>query len=370
MAIRIEPYTTAEQAAEATAFNQRMRAQGQTEFLLSERPPEMEPDDAPIRNRYYVARDEDSVRGGLLLAAFPATFGTGAECDLLNCREPLSEAVIDPKYSFLGLRLLKFMQQQGPYLFALGMGGETYPFPRLLKSAGWTVFPVPFLFRVVRAPRFLRELQLLRASPARRMLAGFAAASGLGKIGISALQFRSATAALSARGLKVEPVTAWDGWADELWEQCRGECSFAVRRDLRTVRALYPLDGRTRCYLIRREGQPVGWVSALLTPMQDHKFFGNLQVATLLDAVALDGMKVGCIQLASRALAHQGAELLVTNQSHASWVGAFRAAGYLSGPSNFILAVSKPLAAEINAQAGGMARVHFTRGDSDGRIHL
>jgi hypothetical protein len=330
----------------------------------------MEPDDALIRNRYYVARDEEAVRGGLLLATFPAAFDASGECDLFNCREPLSEAISDPKYAFVGLRLLKFMQQQGPYLFALGMGGEGRPFPRLLKSAGWTVFPVPFLFRVVRASRFLRELQLLRASPAKRMLAGFAAASGLGKIGISALQFRSATAAFSGRGLNVERVAAWGGWADELWEQCRGECSFAVRRDLRTVRALYPLDGRTRCYLIRRDGRPVGWVAALLTPMQGHKFFGNLQVATLLDAVALDGMKLGCIQLASRALAHHGAELLVTNQSHAAWVRAFRAAGYLSGPSNFVLAISKPLAAAINAQSGGMANVHFTRGDSDGRIHL
>ncbi len=370
MAIRIELYKTAEQAVEATAFNERMRAHGQTEYLLTEYPPVMEPDDAPVRNRFYVAQEEESVRGGLLLAAFPAAFGSGAECDLLNSREPLSEAIIDPKYSLVGLRLMRFMQQQGPYLFALGMGGEDRPFPRLLKSAGWTVFPVPFLFRVVRASRFLRELRLLQASPARRLIASIAAATGLGKVGISALQFRSAAAAFSTRGLSVEPITTWGNWADELWEQCRGEFSFAVRRDLKTVRALYPLEGRTRGYLIRRDGRPVGWVAALLTKMRDHKFFGNLQVATLLDAVAIDGTKLGCIELASRALAREGAELLVTNQSHAAWMQAFRSAGYLSGPSNYILALSKPLAAAINAEPGGMANVHFTRGDSDGRIFL
>ena len=65
-----------------------------------------------------------------LLAEFPAQFGNGTQARLLNAREPLSEGIIDSKYSLLALRLLKFMQQQGPYLFALGMGGEDRPFPR------------------------------------------------------------------------------------------------------------------------------------------------------------------------------------------------------------------------------------------------
>jgi hypothetical protein len=323
-----------------------------------------------IRDRFYLATEDGAVRGGLLLAAFPAAFGSGAECDVLNCREPLSEAIIDAKYSFLALRLLKFMQQQGPYLFALGMGGEDRPFPRLLKSAGWTVSQVPFLFHVVCARRFLKELRLLRASPARRMLAGLAAASGMGRVAISALQFRSVIAARAPRGFAIEPVTVWGEWVDELWERCRGENSFAIRRDLRTVRALYPLENRTRGYLIRQDGQPVGWIAALSTPMRQHKYFGDLQVATLLDGVALPGAKLASIVLASRALAREGAELLVTNQSHTDWVQVFRAAGYLSASSNYILALSKLLAAQIALQPGGLARMHFTRGDSDGRIFL
>jgi hypothetical protein len=47
-----------------------------------------------------------------------------------------------------------------------------------------------------------------------------------------------------------------------------------------------------------------------------------------------------------------------------------RAAGYLSAPSNYILALSKQLAADIASQPEGLARMHFMRGDSDGRIHL
>ncbi len=370
MSVTIELYETGEQAREATAFNQRMRACGQNVFLLTEYPPGMEPDDAAIRNRYYVARDAGSVRGGLLLATYPAWFGAATEVDVVNCREPLSEGIIDPAYRLLGLRLLKFMEQQGPRLFALGMGSEQNAFPRFLKAAKWRLSPVPFLFRVARAGAFLREVRLLQTSPARRLLARLGAATGAGQLGFTALQFRAAGAALASRGMTVTPVAEWGSWVDGLWERCRAEISFSVRRDLRTVRELYPLDGRSRGFCVSRNGQPVGWVAAQLSQMKDHKYFGNLRVATLLDGMALPDAMREVVSQVSGALVQEGAELLVTNQSHTAWVRAFRSAGYLAGPSNYILALSKQLAAEIAEQPEGLARMHFTRGDGDGRGHL
>jgi hypothetical protein len=157
---------------------------------------------------------------------------------------------------------------------------------------------------------------------------------------------------------------------DELWHQCRRDISFGVSRDLRTVRALYPLDERVRGYSVRRGGKPVGWMAAQTTQMHDHKYFGNLRVSTLLDGIALPGDMGSVVSLVSRSLIREGTDLLVTNQSHESWLHAFRASGYLSGPSNYILALSKGLATGIVAQSNGLARIHFTRGDSDGRGHL
>jgi hypothetical protein len=370
MAIRIEPYTTAEQAAQATAFNERMRAHGQTEYLLMQDPPAMEPDDAPIRNRFYVVSDEEGVRGGLLLAHFPASFGDGAATDAINCREPLSEAIIDSRFALIGLRLQKFMEKQGPHLFALGMGSEERPFPRLLKSAGWTLSAVPFMFRVARARAFLRELRMLQTSSARRILGRLAAVTGAGKLGLTALQFRAAGSALSTGGFTVSRITAWDSRVEDLWQQCRGDISFGVRRDLRTVLDLYPLDDRIRGYCISRDGRPVAWMATQTTQMRDHKYFGNLRVSTLLDGISLPGAMRPSVSLVSRELVRDGADLLVTNQSHSGWVRAFRSSGFLSGPSNYILALSKPLAAAIAAQPNGPARMHFTRGDSDGRYNL
>jgi hypothetical protein len=370
MAIRIEPYRTEEQAAAAREFNQRLEARGETEFLLNPNCPAEDPAGAVIRNHYYLVQEDDQVRGGFLLAAYPGTLGSGRSVEVLNTREPVSEALIDPKYALLALRMLKFMERQGTHLYALGMGSESRPFPRLLKGAQWNISQVPFLFRVVRAGRFLRELPVLRTSPARRAVAALAALTGAGGVALSLRQYRASLSVLSVRDLSIEPVEAWDGWVDDLWGQYRGHCSFAVTRDLPTLRELHPLNDRDRGYLIRRSGRPVGWMCVRISPMRGHKHFGDLTVATIVDGVALPDAMHGAVTLVSKAAARAGADLLVTNQSHALWVGAFRAAGYLAGPSNYILALSKQLAADIDAQPEGRSRMHFTRGDSDGRIHL
>jgi hypothetical protein len=245
-----------------------------------------------------------------------------------------------------------------------------YSFPRLLRGAGWTICPTPFLFRVVNAGRVLRQLGILRNTRPRRIAARAAAWTGAGKAAIWLLQGRRALAAWQTGGLSVEPVTCWDGWVDALWTRWRANASFAVLRDLSTVRTLYPLQDRVQGFVFRRGGRIVGWMSALSTAMRGHKHFANLHVGTLMDGVVEPDSLSGAVALASRALELGGADLLVTNQSHADWVSAFRAAGYLSASSNYILALSKPLAREIALQPGGFAHMHFTRGDSDGRIHL
>jgi hypothetical protein len=69
-------------------------------------------------------------------------------------------------------------------------------------------------------------------------------------------------------------------------------------------------------------------------------------------------------------LAQRGADLVLLNHSHESWIHAFRAAGFLSGPSNYTLGMSKTLADAIRAREGGEKLIHITRGDGDGRVHL
>lgn len=367
MAIRIEPYSEAH-VPEALAFNARIA--GASDFGLAAQAPKIEPEEAPIRHHHFVVLEGDAIRGGYLLAGFPGSFGDRETSPVWNCREPLSEGIVDPKYTFLAIRMLKHMQQQGPCIFALGMGGEQLPFPRLLRGAGWTIRPVPFLFRVFSASRFMRELALLQR-PHIRPWARAAAWTGAAGLGTALVQIRSVSAAFAARGYSIETVQDWGAWADDIWTRFRSSCSFSVTRDHRTLAQLYPLsDGRISAHLIRRQGEPVGWAATMNTAMSHHKYFGNLRVGTILDCAAQPDALRACAALATRALARAGADLAVTNQSHRNVAAAFRRNGFLSGPSNYILAMSKGLAEAVSRQPEGMDRLHFTRGDSDGRIHL
>jgi hypothetical protein len=369
MEIRIVPYSPTE-AAGAQAFNERLYAKGEVEFLLPRQAPEAEAEDALIRNSHFLALEGDVVRGGFMLARFPAILA-GQPVEIINCREPLSEGIVDPKYSLLALRLLKDIQQRGPYMFALGMGSEQARFTRLLKAAGWTIEPVPFLFRVTRVSRFLSELRTLQNSSVRRLLGRIARLSGAGKIGVSALQAKSMGAAFRLRGATIERITEWGSWTDALWEDFRRSCSFCVKRDRATLAELYRIGkDRSQVFLIRRDDKPIGWVAALNSQMNQHKYFGNMQVATILDCIAYPGAMEAALALATRALRADGADLIVTNQSYRPWLKAFRSAGFLSSGSNYFLATSKPLTQAIASQPGGRERMHFTRGDSDGRIHL
>jgi hypothetical protein len=365
VAIRIEPYIDAHAPA-ARAFNARI---GDTSpFGLAEHAPLLESADSPIRHHHFLALDGLEIRGGFLMASFPGWFGNREAAPFWNCREPLSEGIVDQKYALLAIRMLKHIQQQSPYVFALGMGGEQLPFPRLLRGAGWIVRPVPFLFRVFSPARFARELALFQRGPLHP-IARAAASTGAAALGLAALQVRSLTA--SRRGCTIEKVDAWGAWADEIWEGFRSTCSACVARDRKTLTALYPLeDGRIAGHLVRRNGRAVAWCATMSTPMRGHKYFGNLRVGTILDCAALPEGLSPAIALSTSMLAREGADLVVTNQSHARIVKAFRQSGFLSARSNYILAMSKGLSEAVASQTDGASRLHFTRGDSDGRIHL
>jgi hypothetical protein len=173
-----------------------------------------------------------------------------------------------------------------------------------------------------------------------------------------------------APGLKLDPVTAWGPWADGIWQQYRTQCSFAVVRDRTTLDQFYPLDDRVMATLVSQGAMPIGWAAWLITDMHDDHYFGNLRVATILDCIAAPRFALPVARAITKHLEEaSGADLIITNQDHAQWIAAFRQAGFLAAASNYLLATSKQLTAAI-ASGGGEQRIHLTRGDGDGRIHL
>src|SRR5439155_6827903 len=106
-------------------------------------------------------------------------------------------------------------------------------------------------------------------------------------LGSRLLQSHLSTREKELHGLTISRVTEWGSWADEIWGKYKDHCSFSVLRDRSTLDFLYPLKrGRVLAAAIYRGTAPVGWVTWLSTRMQNHKHFGNLHVATILDFLA------------------------------------------------------------------------------------
>jgi hypothetical protein len=286
----------------------------------------------------------------------------GREVGLMNVQSPITEGVFDRSYALVGVKLIQFLARRNPNAFAVGMGNTQNPFARLLAAAGWNVAPVPFQFTVIRAGRFLREIGPLRKGP-RKIAAHAAALTGLPSL---ALGLRNlARSRLNTSGYQLEPASAWPDALDSVWQASRGGIALSVLRDAATVADLHPAeDRRLHRFLLRRAGEVVGWSSCLLTPMRNNSYFGNLRVGTILDSMAGEAHLDALLALTQAALADSGAEIIVANHRHARWRQALARQGWFNGPSNFLLAISKPLARTP------LDQIYLTRADGDGRVNL
>jgi hypothetical protein len=110
---------------------------------------------------------------------------------------------------------------------------------------------------------------------------------------------------------------------------------------------------------------------AVVTQKQGDQHFGNLTVGTILDSIAVDDTdRTALVSLTVEKLVSFGADLVISNQSHAGMGQAYKRAGFRRGPSNYLFAASPKLAAAIGGTPVAGGRVYVTRADGDGRINL
>jgi hypothetical protein len=95
-----------------------------------------------------------------------------------------------------------------------------------------------------------------------------------------------------------------------------------------------------------------------------------MQVGSLIDCLALPGMESKVAHAVMQHLRRGGADIVVTNLSHRAWQRALEEAGLQRGPSNFIFAASKPVAALIAPFDENKDLIHMTRGDGGGPQNL
>ncbi len=366
--ILIEPYGLQHIPA-VQAFNQRLQ-KGNQSILAPESP--ISPwlprgHHNALYQDYYVAWDGQHVRGCYVLKWQPFWLQNRIE-NIADYQLPISEGIVDPTYAMVGVSLLKDALRRSPKLFALGLGWRSEPVVRFLAAMRWLLIDCPFFFSVVRPFRFLRGMKYLRTRASRRFLLDLAAFTGLGSLGLRAVQRIRRRVGLPAH--TVSPVNGFGDWANGIWEASRDAYTLIAQRDAGILNVLYPADDSRFIRLrVEMRGEPVGWAVLLNTPMREDKYFGDLRVGSLVDCLALPGHEMLVVAASRQFLARAGVDLVVTNLLAPSWCAAARADGFLEGPSNFILAISPVLAEQLQPK-GDVARIHMTRGDGDGPIHL
>ena len=282
---------------------------------------------------------------------------------------PISEGIVDRRFVGVGLALLRHAMTSHPYWFTVGMGGIDRPLPRLLRASGWHVRLAPLLFRVHRAGPVLRHVTPLRATRARRMVRAVLACSGLGRLAVYV--HRRCAIRSPGRSWSMDVATGFESWADAIWDDAKGAYSLCAVRDAQALGQSYPpQDERYRCIRVHRDGVPRGWAVVSLLQTSRSRYFGDLRLGVILDCFGDREAAPAVAFHAARALDESGADLIVTNQTATFWVEAFRRCGFLNGPSNYGVTLSKPVVEHLEKADAWETAIHVTRGDGDGRVNI
>jgi hypothetical protein len=367
--MEIRPYTQDLEPL-VRAFNRRLRAGGEQNWAFPEyhvpRFPRLR-DKNPYQELFLTC-DRGEVRGGYLLTH--SLFALRGQIVRIACGPQLntSEALVDRAYGMTGALNVRDALQKQPLLYGLGMGGFQERQARLLAAMKWMMRPVPFFFKVLRPSQFFANITHLRRKQRNRIFLDLARFTGIGWAGIRIAQFRPG----SRNGW--DAVTSCDDfgpWADQIWSKCKDRYSLIAVRDSDTLNTIYPCsDPRFLRLLISRPGEHIGWAVMLDTQMSRHKHFGNMRVGSIVDCLAEPEMAGLVVRYATAFLERKGVDLIVSNQANSAWRKALVAAGYLAGPSNFILALSPMLADRLEPLEAARRHIHMNRGDGDGPIHL
>jgi hypothetical protein len=353
-------------------LNLRLAAAGET-WHFPERPQSLWLPETPgqcLVEHYYVAEDGNEVRGGYILKWQPFWLEGRTE-NVCTLYLPLSEGIINQAFRLLGLTLIRDALARHPLAFCLGMGGAERALPQTLKMLGWQVHDLPFFFLPLRAGPFLSQLQPLQASPWKRAAARLASVTGAAAVALAVFKvFRRPPSALR-RIVTFEEVDSFGSWADSLWSEAQASYSLCADRRRDHQNRLYrSLDGANCRVLVRKENQIVGWFVARNRLMSGHKYFGNMRVGSVIDALSLPGQETAVAWAARCYLDEQGADIIVGNMQHRAWLEALTRSGFLKGPSNFALAASPALASRLEPYSDRIHLAHFLRGDGEGPTHL
>jgi hypothetical protein len=298
-------------------------------------------------------------------------FIKGERRDFCWADMPVSEGIVDRKYSLAIIQLMKRATAYQPFLMTMGVGTPEEEAFRFLVKLGWRWRLAPFFFYPVRVTKTLLGLKYLKERPKLRYAALLGAVSGAGA-GLSGLLSlrRHLTSFLSTCQSSEE--SAFYDWADHIFTNALPEYAAAIRSDATTLNIVYPPDDP--CYTrlrVRRKGakEDVGWIVVVSKQMEDNRYFGDLKVGTLADGFGRAADAPALVAAGIDYLAETGTDIIVANFLHAAWARACRSSGMLPGPSNYNIFVS-PGGPLLRDDSCPPEEIHVARGHGDGLVAL
>ena len=107
-----------------------------------------------IFQEFYLALENNIVRGGYILKHQEFLINKKI-ISIADLQFPLSEGIINSKYSLVGVQLTIDALKRSPKLFAMGMGGFSEKLPKLLSKLNWEICEIPFHFMILNPYNFL-----------------------------------------------------------------------------------------------------------------------------------------------------------------------------------------------------------------------
>jgi len=171
------------------------------------------------------------------------------------------------------------------------------------------------------------------------------------------------------KNLIMKEINVFNQDIDSVWENSKQFNMFAALRNYEYLKTLYS-DKRFIKLLFIKNNKIAGWSVSLSTKLDNHKYFGDMKLGSIVDCLSLKGYETSIIYQTSKMLKDKGADLIVSNQSHIFWKNAFKMNSFINGPSNYIFASSKVLSDQLMGNEKLKDYMHLTRGDGDGPINL
>lgn len=366
MKATIVPFTAAWIDAVAH-FNHRLRDGGAGHQFYPDPTPAWLPksDDTPVFREFFLATEGDSVRGAYTIKH--EEFSVFGEVrPLASWQGPISEGTVNSDYNALGLQMVLDMNRREPLLYGLATGD---PLLSMLVKLGWDVRRTPLCARVFRPARFFRRAPPLHTNAARRVVANLATFTGVGWLAVTGSNLvRTKTPTNAARA---EPVDEFGDWATELFERHRSAYSFVARRDAATLCMMFPAtDSRFRRFRLVDANGDVGFAVISVRHVEDDPRFGSLRVGAVVDLFAHPDAAARCVHALLPSLQSEGVDVVVSNQTHPSWVEGFRRSGYWISPNHRTFLASKKLSKLLRETDPDAAGMHLTNADGDGPIGL